>query len=87
MKKVYGKASRYKRKRKSEEWKETRSSGEETLDFMKDKWMMELELRREELEVRKKEHHAKERKADQEMELRKRELELKDREQQVREEE
>ena len=79
MKKVYGKASRYKRKRKSEEWKETRSSGEETLDFMKDIWRMELEIRREELEVRKKEHHTKERKADQGVELRKRELELKER--------
>ena len=65
--------------------KKKRNSGEETLDFMKDKWRMELELRREELEVRKKEHHAKERKADQEMELRKRELELKEREQQARE--
>ena len=79
MKKVYGKASRYKRKRKSEECKEKRSRGEETLDFIKDIWRMELEIRREELEVRKKEHHAKERKADQGVELRKRELELKER--------
>ena len=65
--------------------KKKRNSGEETLDFMKDKWRIELELRREELEVRKKEHHAKERKADQEMELRKREPELKEREQQAKE--
>ena len=64
--------------------KKKRNSGEETLDFMKDKWRMELELRREELEVRKKEHHAKERKADQEMELRKRELELKENNRQER---
>ena len=54
---------------------------------MKDKWRMELELelRRGELEIRKKEHHAKERKTEQEVKLRKRELELKEREQQARE--
>ena len=37
------------------------------------------------LEIRKKEHHAKERKAEQEVELRKRELDLREREQQARE--
>ena len=46
---------------------------------------MDLELRREELEVGKKEHHAEERKAGREVELRKWELELKEREQQARE--
>ena len=52
---------------------------------MKGKWRMELEIRIEELEVRKKEHHAKERTAGREVELRKWELELKEREQQARE--
>ena len=39
--------------------KKKRNSEEETLDFMKDKWRMELELGRKMLDIRKKEHHAK----------------------------
>ena len=52
---------------------------------MKEKWRLELELRREKLEMSEKEYQEKERTAEQEAVLRKRELDLREREQQARE--
>ena len=65
--------------------KKRRGNGEESIEFLKNKSKIEMEMRREEVEIRKKEHEATEKKAEQEIELRRRELNVREREQQARE--
>ena len=77
--------TRERENQKSAKKKKSNGNGEEPMGFMKEKWRMEVELRKEELEIRKKEYQAKERKAEEDVEIRKRELDLKEREQQARE--
>ena len=65
--------------------KKKRSDGNGTIEFLRDKSEKEMEVRTEELAMKKKEHEFNMKNVEEQRELKKRELELREREQQARE--
>ena len=65
--------------------KKRRGNGEESIELLQNKGKIDMEMRREAVEIGKKQHEAKEKKAEQEIELRRRKQNLREREQQARE--